>query len=80
MPIAMRHPALGCDLAERGADLLADLGFHQLADDQRDRVPDEVLKPTIAHLRDDIGNRHALSFGRRVAGGNLTPRLPQIRT
>ncbi len=40
----------------------------------------EILKPTIAHPRDDIGNRHALTIGRRVAGGNLTPRLPQIRT
>ena len=61
----MRQPRLGRDLAELRTDLSADLGFHQLTGNQRDRLPDEILKPTIAHLRDDIGNRHALTFGHR---------------
>ena len=36
---------------------------HQLASDQRDRLANEVLKPTVAHLCNDISNRrHALTF------------------
>src|SRR5439155_26843796 len=65
IPVAMRGAHLRRDLADRGADLLADLGLHQLAGDQRDRLAHEILKPTIAHLRDDIGNRHALTIGHR---------------
>ena len=61
----MRHTCLGRDFAERGADLSRDLAFHQLAGDQRDRLPDEILKSTIHRLGDDIGNRHALTFGHR---------------
>ena len=61
----MRQPRLRRDLAELRADLSADLGLHQLARNERDRLADEILKPTIAHLGDDIGNRHALTFGHR---------------
>jgi hypothetical protein len=61
----MRQPRLGRDLAELRADLGADLGLHQLAGDQRDRLAHEILEPTVAHLGDDIGNRHALTFGHR---------------
>src|SRR5205823_7382845 len=61
----MRQPPLGRDLAELRANLGADLRLHQLPGDQRDRLPDEILQPTIAHLRNDIGNRHALTIGHR---------------
>jgi hypothetical protein len=38
----------------------------KLARDQRDRLLDKILKPPIAHLRDDIGNRrHAMTIGHR---------------
>ena len=65
IPIAVRRPCLGRYLSQPGADLIADLGVHDLAGDQRDRLPDEILKPPITHLRNDIGNRHALTFGHR---------------
>src|SRR5439155_14907079 len=65
VPVAMRQPPLGRDLAELRANLGADLRLHQLPGDQRDRLPDEILQPTIAHLRNDIGNRHALTIGHR---------------
>ena len=67
---------LGRDLAEPGADLRRDLALHQLAGDQRDRLADEILKPTITHLRDDIGNRHALTFGHRGVSIRLTAEQP----
>ena len=61
----MRGPPLRRDLAEPSANLITDLGFHQLSGDQRDRLAHEILEPTIAHLRDDIGNHHAVTFGHR---------------
>ena len=62
----MRQPGLRRDLAKPSTNLGADLGFHQLASDDRDRLPDEILKPPVADPRDDIGNRrHALTFGHR---------------
>src|SRR5512142_2340419 len=61
----MRQPRVGRDLAELRADLSTDLGLHQLTSDQHNRLADEILKPTIAHLRDDIGNRHPLTLGHR---------------
>ena len=66
IPVSMRQPGLRRDLAKPSTNLGADLGFHQLAGDDRDRLPDEILKPPVADLRDDIGNRrHALTFGHR---------------
>ena len=82
IPVAMRHPRLRRDLAERSANL----SLKQLALSISSRAKSVTAsltkssKPTVHRLGDDIGNRHALTFGRRVAGGNLTPRLPQIRT
>ena len=65
IPVAMRQPRLGRDLTERSADLSGNLAFHQLPGDQRDRLTNEILKPTIHRLGDDIGNRHPLTFGHR---------------
>src|SRR5947208_8413020 len=65
IPIAMRQPRLRRDLAQPGADLSRDLALHQLPGDQRDRLPHEILKPTIHRPGDDIGNRHALTLGHR---------------
>ena len=65
IPVAMRRPDVGRDLTELRADLRRDLALHQLAGDQRHRLTHEILKPTVAHLRDDIANRHALTFGHR---------------
>ncbi len=70
----MRHTRLRRDLAEPRADLITDLGLHQLARDQRNRLPHEILKPTIAHLRNDLGNRHALTFGHRGVSIRLAAR------
>ena len=61
----MRQPHIRRDLSQRDADLGADLALHQLADDQRDRLTNEILKPTIHRPGDDIGNRHALTIGHR---------------
>jgi hypothetical protein len=61
----MCEPRLRRHLAQLGTDLSADLGLHQLPGDQLDRLPHEILKPAIANLRDDIGDRHALTFGHR---------------
>ena len=62
----MCQPGLRHDLAKPSTNLRADLGFHQLAGDDRDRLPHEILKPPVADLRDDIGNRrHALTIGHR---------------
>ena len=59
----MCQPGLRHDLAKPSTNLRADLGFHQLAGDDRDRLPHEILKPPVADLRDDIGNRrHALNL------------------
>ena len=63
----MRQPHLGRDLPQLSTNLSADLGLHQLAGDQRDRLANEILKPTIHRLGDDIGNRHPLTFGHRGA-------------
>jgi hypothetical protein len=63
----MRDPRLRRDLAKLGADLRRDLRLHQLPGDQHDRLPDEILKPAIANLRDDFGSRHPLTFGHRGA-------------
>ena len=70
----MRGPRIRRNLAQLGADLAADLALHQLTGDQRDRLPDEILKPTIHRLGDDIGNRHALTFGHRGVSIRLTAR------
>jgi hypothetical protein len=53
------------DLSTAGADLTSDLGLHQLPRHERDRLPDEIVKTTITHLRDDISNRHALLYDHR---------------
>ena len=66
VPVAMRRAPLGRDLAELSTDLSRDLALHQLARDQHDRLPHEILKPAVAHLRHDISNRrHALTFDHR---------------
>ena len=39
----MRRPRLGRDLAKLRADLGRDLALHQLARDQHNRFPNEVL-------------------------------------
>ena len=60
------------DLAPSSAHLSADLGLHHLAGDQRDRLAHEILKPTIHRLGDDMGIRHALTFGHRGVSIRLT--------
>ena len=49
-----------------------DLALHQLASDQRHGLTNEILKPTITHLRNDISNRHPLTFGHRGVSNRLT--------
>jgi hypothetical protein len=68
----MRGADIGRDLAELRPDLRGDLRVHHLAGDQRDRLAHEILKPTIHRLGDDIGNRHALTFGHRGVSNRLT--------
>jgi hypothetical protein len=65
IPVAMRRPTIRRDLPQPGADLSPDLRLHQRPRDQRNRLAREILKPTIAHLRNDIGNRHPLNLGHR---------------
>jgi hypothetical protein len=61
----MRQPRRRRNLTELGPDLRRDLALHQLAGDQRDRLTNEIVKPTVHRLGDDIGNRHALTSGHR---------------
>ena len=68
----MRHPRARRDLAEFRPNLRGDLRLHQLPRDQRDRLAHEILKPAITHLRNDIGNRHALTIGHRGVSNRLT--------
>ena len=70
----MRQPHIRRDLSQPGADLATDFALHQLAGDQRDRLTNEILKPTIHRLRDDIGNRHDLTIGHRGVSNRLTAR------
>ena len=72
IPIAMRQPGSGATSPSSAPTSARDLRLHQLARDQRDRLTHEILKPTIAHLRNDIGNRHALTFGHRGVSNRLT--------
>src|ERR1700749_3711630 len=68
------RPGTGATVSDEvlGAHLARDLGLHQLAADQRDRLAHEILQPAIAHLRDNIGNRHPLTFGHRGAPSHRT--------
>jgi hypothetical protein len=68
----MRDPCLRGDLAELRSDLRGDLSLHQLAGDQHDRLPDEILKAPTANLRDDIGSRHPLTLGHRGVSFSTT--------
>jgi hypothetical protein len=70
----MRDARLRRDLAQLSADLAADLTFHQLTRDQRHRLAHKILKLTIHRLRDDIANRHAVTFGHRGVSIRLTAR------
>lgn len=67
IPVAMRLPLLGRDLAEPRADLTRDLGLHQLAHKERDRALQKLVQITAARPGNDIRNRHALHFGHRGA-------------
>src|SRR5439155_574853 len=51
VPLAMRRPPLGRDLADPGADLSRYLGCHQSAGDQPPGLPDEIFHLTIPDLR-----------------------------
>jgi hypothetical protein len=47
------------------SDLSGHLGCHKLLRDERYRLTDEILKPPITRLRDDVGKRDAPLFGGR---------------
>jgi hypothetical protein len=47
------------------APISADTSASKLTGEQRDRLPDEILKPPIAHPRNDLGGRHPLALGHR---------------
>ena len=70
----MRQPHIRSDLPELGTDLSRDLSLHQLPRDQSDRLAHEILRPTITHLRNDIGNRHPSTIGHRGVSNRLTAR------
>jgi len=72
IPIAMRAPNLRRHLTQPSTNLSRDLALHQLASDQHDRFANEILKPTIHRLGDDIGNGHALTIGHRGVSIRLT--------
>jgi hypothetical protein len=70
--VAVREPGLRRDLAELSTHLGRDLRLHQLPRHEDDRLAHDILKPPIPHLRNDIGNRHPLTFGHRGVSSRPT--------
>jgi hypothetical protein len=62
------QPQDGCS----STDLGAERRLRDLSGDQRHRLPNEILKPVVADLRDNIGNRHALTTAHRGVSSTST--------